>query len=175
MFTYIHRIELFLHTRLELKVLIPKLIHLLSDLLDLLLSKFDHLCRLLVLLHRQCDLVAHIQHLHIVLVSEFLVLTSVCFDHTHHVLLFYIYQVSQVTCNSFHLVQMLLNGIHSCWMLLLDNGFQVATMHVHIEKLSDLVQGKHPGMTVIRAFTIILSVFFILRGLPLHHYLVLQC
>jgi hypothetical protein len=151
------------------------LIHLFSDLINLLFSKFDYLCRLLVLLHRQCNLVAHIKHLHIVLVSELCILTPVELNHAHHVLLFYINQISQVTCNSLNLVQMLLDCLHSCWVLLFNNGLQIATVHMHIEELSDLVHRKHPGVAMIRSLTIRFSVFLMLRRFPLHHDLVLQC
>jgi hypothetical protein len=161
--SYIHRIELFFHTCLELKVLVLKLIHLFSDLLNLLFSEFDHLRRLLVLLHRQCDLIAHVKHLHIVLVSEFLILTPVDLNHTNNVLLFYINQISQVICNSLDLIQMFLNCLHSCRVLLFYNRLQITPVHVHIEKLSNLVQRKHSGMAMIWTLTIGLSVFLILR------------
>jgi hypothetical protein len=68
--TYIHRVELLLHTSLELHVFVLELVHLLSDGLDLLLAQLNHLRALLVLLHRQSYLVRNVQHLHVVLVAE---------------------------------------------------------------------------------------------------------
>ena len=69
---------------------------------------------------------------------------------------------------------MFLYRLHSCWVLLLNDGLQITTVHVHIEELPDLIQRKHPWVAMVRALSVSLSILFVLGGFPLHLDLILQ-